>query len=166
MFGSACTKEMLQAKKEMKNEAKSKTEKIEHQYWFMKESNRIVLEIWLFKIDKPSGRADLHNWPLLDLADTETKCDSARRRSFTGLSCSSSVSPVYWTRHKQVFLQPPVSMFLLLASVSVSQAWKWMLLILASEDPLRVSCKTPQKYVLALSEDQRKTRFILSKTVI
>lgn len=45
MFGPARTKEMLQGKKEMKNEAKSKTEKIEHKYRFMKESNRIVLEI-------------------------------------------------------------------------------------------------------------------------
>lgn len=76
MFGFASTEEMSQAKKEMKNEAKSKTEKIEHKYWFMKESNRIVSEIWMFKIDKPSGRADLHNQPLLDLADTETKYDT------------------------------------------------------------------------------------------
>lgn len=49
----------------------------------------------MFKIDKPSGRADLHNRPLLDLADRETKCDSARRRSFTRLNCSSAVTMVY-----------------------------------------------------------------------
>lgn len=67
---------MLQGKKEMKNETKSNIEKIEHKYWLMKESNRIVLEIWMFKIDKPPGRADLHNVTLLNLADTENKCDS------------------------------------------------------------------------------------------
>lgn len=162
MFESACTKEMLQTKKETKNEAKSRTEIIQHKYLFMKESNKAVLEIWMFKIDEPSGRADLQNRPLLDLADTETSCDSARCKSFTGLNHSSAVILLYWTRHKQVFLQPPASMFLLLASISVSQVWKQMLLILASENLPCVSCQTPQKYVLALSKDQRKTRFMLS----
>lgn len=114
-----------------------KKKKIQHKYWFMKESNRIVLEIWMFKIDKPSGKVDLHNRPLLDLADTETHCDSARHKSCTGLSYSSSVSLVYRTGHKHVFLLPPVSMFQVLASISsVCEAWKWMLLILASEDTL------------------------------
>lgn len=150
----------------MKDETRSKTEKIEHKYWLMKESNRIVLEIWMFKIDKPPGRADLHNGTLLNLADTENKCDSPTPKSFTRLNHSSAVTLVYWTRHKQVFLQPPVSIFLLLATISVTQAWKWMLLILASEDPLWVSFQTSQKYMLAFSEDQRKTRSILPKTVI
>lgn len=110
----------------------------------MKESNKIILEIWMFKIDEPSGRADLHNRPLLDMADIETNCDSARHKSFTGLNHSSAVILLYWTRHKQVFLQPRVSMFLLLANISVSQVWKQMLLILASEDLPCVSCQTPQ----------------------
>lgn len=144
MFESACTKEMLQTKKQTKNEAKSKTEITQHKYLFMKESNKIVLEIWMFKIDEPSGRADLHNRPLLDMADIETNCDSARYKSFTGLNHSSAVILLYWTRHKQVFLQPRVSMFLLLANISVSQVWKQMLLILASEDLPCVSCQTPQ----------------------
>lgn len=73
----------------MKQRLKLKKKNAQYKYWFMKKSNRIVLEIWMFKIDKPSGKADLHNRPLLDLADTETHCDNAKHKSFTGLNYSS-----------------------------------------------------------------------------
>lgn len=79
----------------------------------MKESNRIVLEIWMCKTDKPLDRPDLHNQTLLYIAHVETDHDSVRRNSFTRLNYSWTIIMVYWTKHKQVFLQLPVGMFLL-----------------------------------------------------
>lgn len=49
----------------------------------------------MFKIDKPPGRADLQNGTLLNLADTESKCDSPTPKIFTRLNHSSAVTLGY-----------------------------------------------------------------------